>query len=82
MDRPIRIAALHDLSSVGRCALTVILPILSVQGHQCCPVPTALLSSHTGGFDAPYFLEADVFLNECLARFKSMDLTMEAVYTG
>jgi len=45
-----RVAAIHDLSGVGRCSLTVISPILSAMGVQCCPVPTAILSTHTGGF--------------------------------
>jgi pyridoxine kinase len=48
---PPKIAAIHDLSCFGRCALTVILPTLSVMGYQTVPVPTALLSTHTGGFD-------------------------------
>ena len=36
-----RVAAIHDLSGFGRCSLTVALPILSVMGVQCCPLPTA-----------------------------------------
>ena len=46
---PARIAALHDLSCFGRCALTVIIPTLSVMGFQVIPVPTALLSSMGSG---------------------------------
>ncbi|MEG1849564.1 MAG: phosphomethylpyrimidine kinase, partial [Oscillospiraceae bacterium] len=45
MNRPKRIAAIHDLSGFGRCSLTVILPVLSVMGLQVCPVPTAVLST-------------------------------------
>ena len=44
------VAAIHDLSGYGRCSLAVIAPILSVMGHQCVAVPTAVLSTHTGGF--------------------------------
>ena len=47
-----RIAAIHDLSGFGRCALTIVIPVLSAMGVQCCPLPTALLSTHTGGFQA------------------------------
>ena len=36
------VAAIHDLSGVGRCALTVVTPVLSVLGAQVCPVPTAV----------------------------------------
>ena len=44
-----RVAAIHDMSGFGRCSLSVILPVLSVMGVQVCPVPTAVLSTHTGG---------------------------------
>jgi pyridoxine kinase len=46
-----RIAAIHDLSGFGRCSLTVIIPILSAMGMQVCPLPTAVLSTHTGEFE-------------------------------
>ena len=42
-----KIAVINDMSGYGRCSLTVAMPILSVMGHQCCPVPTAILSNHT-----------------------------------
>ena len=50
MERQKRVAAIHDLSGYGRCALTVILPVISAMGIQCVTVPTAVLSTHTGGF--------------------------------
>ncbi|WGX74565.1 hypothetical protein QJS64_10195 [Paraclostridium bifermentans] len=43
-----KVAAIHDLSGVGRCSLTVAIPILSALKVQCCPFPTAILSSQTG----------------------------------
>ena len=49
-----RIAAIHDISGVGKCSLTVALPIISVAGIECCALPTALLSTHTGGFKNIY----------------------------
>ena len=42
-----RIAAVHDLSGFGRVSLTVVIPVLSSMGFQVCPLPTAVLSSHT-----------------------------------
>ena len=42
-----RIAAIQDISSFGRCSMTVVLPVLSAMGGQCCPLPTAYLSAHT-----------------------------------
>lgn len=47
---PPKVAAVHDLSCFGRCSLTVILPALSAMGVQVCPLPTAIFSTHLGGF--------------------------------
>ena len=48
MRRQKRAAIIQDLSGFGRCSMTVALPLISAAGIQCCPVPTALLSNHTG----------------------------------
>ena len=45
-----RIAAVHDLSGLGKCSLTVALPVISATGVECACLPTALLSTHTGEF--------------------------------
>ncbi len=79
---PPRIAAVHDLSCVGRCALTVILPTLSVMGYQTVPIPTALLSSHTGGFDDLYFRDLTSDMYEILSHFERLNLSFRAIYTG
>ena len=50
-----RVAAIHDLSGFGRSSLCNVLPILSTMGIQACPVPTAVLSTHSGGFDGYIF---------------------------
>ena len=52
-----RVAAIHDMSGFGRCSLTVAIPVLSAMGVQCCPLPTAYLSTHTGGFTGYTFLD-------------------------
>ena len=44
-----RVAAIHDLSGFGRTSLMVVIPILSTMGIQTCPLPTAVLSTHTSG---------------------------------
>ena len=43
-----KIAMINDLSGYGRCSLTVAIPILSAMKIQCCPIPTSILSNHTG----------------------------------
>ena len=42
------ISAINDLSGIGRCSLSVALPIISALKVQCCPFPTSILSSQTG----------------------------------
>ena len=79
---PRRIAAIHDFSCVGRCALTVVIPTLSVMGYQTIPLPTALLSSHTGGFDDLYFRDLTEDMHHISAHFERLDMTFGAIYTG
>ncbi len=74
--------ALHDLSTFGRCALTVICPTLSVMGVQVCPVPTALLSTHTGGFTGFCMEDTSPFMTDALTHFQSLNLSFDAVYSG
>ena len=49
-----RILTMQDISCVGQCSVTVALPILSACGQEVCILPTAVLSSHTGGFQMPH----------------------------
>ena len=45
-----RVVSIQDISCLGKCSLTVALPIISAMGVETCVVPTAVLSTHTGGF--------------------------------
>ena len=76
-----RIAAIHDLSCFGRCSLTIALPVLSSMGCQCCPLPTALLSAHTGisGFT---FLDTTGEMRRISAHWSQLSLHFQAIYTG
>lgn len=77
-----RVAALHDLSCFGRCALTVIIPALSAAGIQTIPVPTALLSTHTGGFSGMHFRDLDDSIGDIARHFGELSLDFDAIYTG
>lgn len=77
-----RIATIHDLSGFGRCSLTVALPILSAMGAQCCPLPTAFLSTHTGGFQGFTFLDMTDEMPKVAAHWKSLNLKFDAIYSG
>ena len=75
------VAAFHDLSSVGRCALTVVMPVISAMGVQVIPAPTAVLSAHTA---FPDFVVKDLtgYLRACTDKWLEMGLTFDCVYTG
>lgn len=77
-----RVAALHDLSAFGRCALTVVIPTLSAMGVQVLPVPTALLSTHTGGFDNYYFRDMSESILPIADHWETLGIAPDAVYTG
>lgn len=76
-----RIAAVHDLSGFGRVSLTVVIPILSSMGFQVCPLPTAVLSSHT---QYPQFSILDLTdeMPRIIAEWKKLDVQFDAFYTG
>ena len=80
--RPARVAAIHDLSGFGRCSISVILPVLSAMGVQVCPVPTAVLSSHTGGLGDPVIRDLTNYIEPALRHYQSLGVEFEAVYTG
>ena len=77
-----RVAAIHDMSGFGRCSLTVVIPVLSAMGVQCCPLPTAFLSTHTGGFQGFTFLDMTEEMPKVAEHWKSLGLTFAAIYSG
>lgn len=77
-----RVAAIHDMSGFGRCSLTIAMPILSAMGVQCCPLPTAFLSTHTGGFEGFTFLDMTDEMPKVAAHWKALGLRFQAVYSG
>ena len=82
MNRPARILAIHDLSGFGRCSLSVIMPVISAMGMQVCPVPTAVLSSHTGGLGEVAMSDLTHHLIPTLQHYKQLGLDFECVYSG
>lgn len=74
--------ALHDLSCFGKCALTVIIPTLSAMGVQTVPIPTAFLSTHTGGFEGFYFEDLTPAMDKIADHLQSVGVEADAVYTG
>ncbi len=77
-----RIAAIHDMSGFGRCSLSVIIPTLSSMGMQVCPLPTAVLSTHTGGFEGYTFVDLTDTMKAYYEHWKSLGITFDCIYTG
>jgi len=82
MDKVKKVAALHDLSCFGRGPLSIIIPVLSLLGCQVCPVPTALMSTHTGGFTNYTSLDLCGEMRKIGAHFKEIGLNFDVIYTG
>lgn len=82
MNKTLKVAAIHDLSGFGRCSLTVILPILSTMGVQVVPVPTAVLSSHTGGLGEVCVRDLTDYISPCLDHYKRLGLEFDCIYSG
>ena len=82
LQRPPRVAAIHDLSGFGRCSLTVILPTLSAMKVQVCPIVTAVLSTHTGGLGEVVFRDLTADLRPTLAHYQRLGIEFECVYSG
>lgn len=77
-----KVAAIHDLSGVGRCSLSVIMPTLSVMGVQVCAVPTAVLSSHTNGYGDVVLKDMIGYIPEALEHYIRTDVEFDCIYSG
>lgn len=75
-------AAIHDITGFGRCSLTVALPILSAAGVQTSVIPTAILSTHPGGFTGYTYRDLTDDLPSFAEHWKSLGLKFDALYSG
>lgn len=81
-DRPSRVAAIHGLAGFGRSSLAVVIPTLSAMGIQVCPIPTAVLSTHTGGLGDVEYRDLTDYIRPCVEHYKQLDLDFEGIYSG
>ena len=79
---PPKVAAVHDLSCFGRCSLTVILPALSAMGVQVCPLPTAIFSTHLGGFTNVVCHDFADQLAAVSRHWQQEQLAFDCLYSG
>ena len=77
-----RIVTIQDISCFGKCSLTVALPIISACGIEACPIPTAVLSTHTGGFQGFTFRDLTQEITPVANHWKALDVKFDGIYTG
>lgn len=78
---PKKIAVINDLSGYGHCSLAVAMPIISALGIQACPVPTAILSNHTG-FPSEYKYDFTDHMGPYIEAWKQLKLSFDGIITG
>ena len=77
-----RILTVQDISCVGQCSMTVALPVLSACGHEVCILPTAVLSTHTGGFQNPSVAHLTSSMADMREHWKREKIDFDIIYTG
>lgn len=77
-----RVLSVQDVSCFGKCSLTVALPIISAMGVETCIIPTAILSTHTGGFTGYTWRDLTEDIPKIAEHWRSLSLKFDALYTG
>ena len=78
----VRMLTIQDVSCYGQCSLTVALPVLSAMGIETAIIPSAILSTHTGGFSGYTFRDLTEDLPAISAHWKKEGIYFDALYTG
>ena len=76
------VAAIHDISGMGKCSLTAVIPVLSAAGVSVSVMPTAVLSTQTGGLNSYTYRDLTDDLRPFMAHWKKIGVTFDAVYSG
>ena len=82
MNKQKRVLAIHDISCFGRCSLTVALPIISATGMEATVLPTAVLSTHTGGFTGFTYRDLTADILPIAEHWQGLNLAFDSIYTG
>ena len=82
MKRLKRVVAIHDISGFGKCSLTVALPIISAAGIEVTVLPTAVLSTHTGGISGFTYRDLTDDIQSIADHWKSLNIQFDSIYTG
>ncbi len=76
-----KIALINDYTGFGRCSVSVQLPIISAMRVQCCPIPTAIFSNHTG-FSDYYCTDYTMHMSAYIAQWEKLNLRFQGITTG
>ncbi len=77
-----RCVTIQDISCFGKCSITVALPVISAMGIECAIIPTAVLSTHTGGFKGFTFRDLSEDIPAICDHWKNENICFDGVYTG
>lgn len=77
-----RLVSVQDISCIGKCSLTAALPIISAFGIETVVLPTAVLSTHTGGFENYTFKDLTEEIPKITNHWKSLGFEFDAMYSG
>ena len=77
-----RVLTIQDISCAGQCSLTVALPILSACGVETCVLPTAILSTHTGGLGKPHIRDLTEDMPRIAEHWENADIRFDAISCG
>ena len=76
-----KVLSVQDLSCLGKCSLTVALPVLSAMGHSCAVLPTAVLSTHTA-FQNPHILSLTQHIAPICDHWNTIGAEFDAISIG
>ena len=76
-----KVAAIHDISGLGRCSLTAAIPVLAAMGVQACPLPTAVLS-HQTGFPSYAVTTLTGQMQNGIKEWQKQGNVFDCIYTG
>lgn len=80
-NRQKKIALINDMTGFGRCSIAVELPIICAMKVQCCPLPTAVLSNHTG-YAHFFFDDYTDRMRPFMQEWERLGLTFDGICTG
>ncbi len=82
MSKQKTVAAIHDISGMGKCSLTAAIPVLSAAGVSVSVMPTAVLSTQTGGLNDYTYRDLTDDMRPVMAHWHKIGVTFDAVYSG